>query len=72
MCFLTLPGSFCGRGTFLKHLFSDRLWRMEFCCCGTEGGQAGGCSSRKSHHNNPTDDRHDGRALTFHPRPARL
>ena len=28
---ITLPGSLCGRGTFRKHLFRDRLWRIEFC-----------------------------------------
>lgn len=27
----TFPGSSLGRGTFLKHLFSDRLCRIEFC-----------------------------------------
>lgn len=27
----TFPGSSLGRGTFLKHLFSDRLCLIEFC-----------------------------------------
>ena len=28
---LTLPGSSFDRGTFKKHLFNDKLCRMEFC-----------------------------------------
>jgi len=27
---VTFPGSSFGRGTFIKHLLRERLWRMEF------------------------------------------
>lgn len=30
-CYVTFPGSLWGRGTFRKHLFRDRLCRIEFC-----------------------------------------